>query len=162
MGGGLKRAGLPRMSGPGMPVPREVPVMLRRAGFTQAETSRCTTHAIENECLSQLDLPTWPAYLAAVRTVTANWPRITRDWLIVREVPAFRICIPADAAPGTVTEWADTRDSSYDGRYYTVIVARTGKSLTFLHVGRGAAAALAAARAGNRLKDALRAAEDEK
>lgn len=114
--------------------------------------ARHTTHAVKDGCLSQLDLPVRPGFLTAVRTVEANIPRITRDWLIFNpSAVAFAIALPEGLEPGTVVEWADIRDD-LDGRMHTVVTALTPRSITFAHLGRGAVGALEAAKWANDLR----------
>ena len=102
-----------------------------------------TTHAVRNGYLDQLDLPHHPGFLKAVRTVEANVPRITRDWLIVHGPVTFSVSLPADLKPGTVVEWAD--GESLADCSYTVVTALTATSVTFAHLGRDATGALEAA-----------------
>ena len=104
-----------------------------------------TTHAVKNGYLGQLDLPHHPGHLKAIRTFEANWPRITRDWLIVHDAVTFRLMLPTDLKPGTVVEWADSPDQVSGDRAYTVVTALSATSVTFAHLGRDAKGALEAA-----------------
>ena len=116
-----------------------------------------TTHAVSNGYLDQLDLPHHPGFLKAVRTVEANVPRITRDWLICHGPVTFTIMLPADLTPGTVVEWADVPDTSLTDCTYTVVTAMNATSVTFAHIGRDADGALAAALYANQLREQVRA-----
>ncbi len=138
--------------------PRGTCALLRKAGLTRALIATRTTHAVSDSYLGQLDLPVKPGNLAAVRTVEANWPRITKGWLVVHGPVTFRVILPSSLVPGTVVEWADAPDSSYEDRYYTVLAEVTaGRSVTFLHTGRGPRSALEASSAASKLRDHLAA-----
>jgi hypothetical protein len=116
-----------------------------RAGFK-------STHAIHGGYLHQLDLPHHPGHLQAIRTVEANVPRITRDWLICHGYVTFKVMLPDDLAVGMVVEWADGLDLA--DTEFTVIMALSAASVTFTHWGHDARGALAAARASSRYRGA--------
>jgi hypothetical protein len=120
-----------------------------------------TAHAVTGGYLGQLDLPHHPGFLKAVRTVEANVPRITRGWLIVHGPVTFSVTLPADLAPGMVVEWADAPDQVLADCTYTVVTAMSATSVTFAHYGRDADGALAAAVAGNGLREKVSAALSE-
>jgi hypothetical protein len=118
-------------------------------------TARTTTHTlVRGGYLRQLDLPHHPGRLVAIRTVEANVPRITRDWLICHGPVTFEVMLPDDLTVGAVVEWVDQPAETLDDHEFTVITALTATSVTFARYGTGPDGALAAARAASRLRAA--------